>query len=93
MQIRRHLELARKSGSAHMELFQFFGEMFAGWIAGTTIAVLQVIINNLYILGIRGTPLGHSKQIRHWSLMRMLYWPLRSPLSASKRLQGKAARS
>ena len=23
-------------------------------------------------------PLGHSKQIRHWSLMRMLYWLLRS---------------
>ena len=32
--------------------------------------------------------MGHSKQIRHWSLMRMLYWPLRPPLNASKRLPG-----
>ena len=29
---------------------------------------------------------GHSKQIRHWSLMRMLNWPLRSPFSASSLL-------
>ena len=23
-----------------------------------------------------GLPSGHSKQIRHWSLIRMLHWPL-----------------
>jgi hypothetical protein len=31
-------------------------------------------------------PLGHSKQIRHWSLMRMLYWPLRSPPQGLQRV-------
>src|SRR5436309_14856116 len=29
-----------------------------------------------------------SKQIRYWSLIRMLYWPLRSPLRASRRKPG-----
>ena len=40
-----------------------------------------------------GEPGGHSKQIRHWSLIRMLYWPARSPLSASSRLPPMAASS
>jgi hypothetical protein len=34
-------------------------------------------------------PLGHSKQIRHWSLMRMLYWPWRSPRRGSNAFAGQ----
>ena len=30
------------------------------------------------------------KQIRHWSLIRMLHCPLRRPLSGSRRLPGLA---
>src|SRR6266542_4211509 len=30
-------------------------------------------------------PSAHSKQIRHWSLTRMLYWPSRSPTCVSNR--------
>ena len=34
-------------------------------------------------------PLGHSKQIRHWSLMRMLYWPLRFTAQGLQRVAGQ----
>lgn len=34
-----------------------------------------------------------QKQMRHWSLMRMLNCPARSPFKASKELPGNAARS
>jgi hypothetical protein len=33
------------------------------------------------------------KQMRHWSLMRMLYWPARLPASFSRRLPGGTRRS
>jgi hypothetical protein len=36
-----------------------------------------------------GDPAGHSKHIRHWSLIRMLYWPLRSPFSGFKAVAGQ----
>lgn len=37
-------------------------------------------------------PVGHSKQIRHWWLIRMLYWPFRSPFKASTRLPAEASK-
>jgi hypothetical protein len=37
-------------------------------------------------------PVRALGQIRHWSLMRMLYWPLRSPRRGSSALPGRAAR-
>src|ERR1700733_4986955 len=35
-------------------------------------------------------PLGHSKQIRHCLLTRMLYWPARLPFNSSSRLRQAA---
>jgi len=37
--------------------------------------------------------MSSSKHIHHWSLMRILYWPLRVPFNASKRFPGSAERS
>ena len=38
-------------------------------------------------------PSSHRKQIRHWSLIRTLYSPLRSPFNASSLFEGGSRRS
>src|SRR6266540_4838612 len=52
--------------------------------------LLLVVIDNLDVVRIARS---HRKQIRHWSLMRMLCSPNRSPASFSSRLPGGTRRS
>ena len=50
----------------------------------------SMVIHDLHVYG---PPSSQRKHIRHWRLIRMLYWPARSPERVSSLLLGNPARS
>jgi hypothetical protein len=47
--IGRHVHFARQFRRAQVKRFQFFSQVFAGWIAAIAITILLVIIDNLHV--------------------------------------------
>lgn len=68
------------------------GEMFSVVNRTNCHAISPTGSQRLHLMGQALRPATQG-QILHWSLMRMLYCPLRSPFKASSRLPGTAARS
>jgi len=76
--------LARVDG-AHAIFEHCFLLAIGHRLGGKPFIPTSVVIHDLHV----ATPLSlQTKHTRHWSLMRMLCWPWRSPLSSSSRLPG-----
>ena len=80
-------DVSGEFGGAHAKFVSSSARCSPGWIAGMVVGGSPSDSRISTLIG-PGYPRGHSKQILHWSLTRMLYWPFRSPFRVWKRLPG-----